>query len=127
MASCDALDGATDGLIQNPAACNILPSDLAAQGILTTAQANALKAYILPETDTSGLPLFPGMPISDLSTAGFMNNDEIATAPPFPTVAEPWGARTCPYATCGGLGPSAWSLGEVAIKAYVEQNQFFDV
>ena len=130
FASCDALDGVTDGLIQNPAACNILPSALAAQGILTTAQANGLQAYILPETDTSGLPLFPGMPISDLSTANFITpgtNDEIATAPPFPTAAEPWGAATCPYATCGGLGPSAWSLGEVAIKAYVEENQFFDV
>jgi feruloyl esterase len=130
FASCDALDGVTDGLIQNPAACNILPSDLAAQGILTTAQANALQAYILPETVTPGLPLFPGMPISDLSTANFITpgtNDEIATTPPFPTAAEPWGAATCPYATCGGLGPSAWSLGEVAIKAYVEENQFFDV
>ena len=83
MASCDALDGVIDGLIQNPAACNILPSALAAQGILTTAQANALQAYILPETDTSGLPLFPGMPISDLSTANFITpgtNDEITTA-----------------------------------------------
>jgi feruloyl esterase len=130
MASCDALDGVEDGLIQNPAACNILPSALAAQGVLTTAQANALQAYILPETDTSGLPLFPGMPISDLSTANFIapgTNDEITTAPPFPTAAEPWGNATCPYATCGGLGPSAWSLGEVGIKAYVEENQFFDV
>jgi Tannase and feruloyl esterase len=130
FASCDALDGVTDGLIQNPAACNILPSALAAEGILTTPQANALQAYILPETDSSGVPLFPGMPISDLSTANFISpgtNDEIATAPPFPTAAEPWGAATCPYATCGGLGPSAWSLGEVAIKAYVKENQFFDV
>jgi feruloyl esterase len=130
MASCDALDGVVDGLIQNPAACNIQPSELAAQGVLTTAQANGLQAYILPETDTSGLPLFPGMPISDLSTANFVTpgtNDELTTAPPFPTAAEPWGAATCPYATCGGLGPSAWSLGEVGIKAYVEQNQFFDV
>ena len=130
MASCDALDGVVDGLIQNPAACNILPSVLAGQGILTTPQANGLQAYILPETDTSGVPLFPGMPISDLNTANFITpgtNDELTTAPPFPTAAEPWGAATCPYATCGGLGPSAWSLGEVAIKAYIEENQFFDV
>jgi feruloyl esterase len=130
MASCDALDGVVDGLIQNPAACNILPSALAGQGVVTTAQANALQAYILPETDTSGLPLFPGMPISDLSTANFIapgTNDELTTAPPFPTASEPWGDATCPYATCGGLGPSAWSLGEVGIKAYIEENQFFDV
>ena len=127
IASCDALDGVADGLIQNPAACNILPSALAAQGILTTAQANALQAYILPVNVTSGQPLFPGMPITDLSTAGFEGLAEIATAPPFPTAAEPWGAATCPYATCGGLGPAAWSLGETGIKAYVEENQFFVV
>ena len=127
IASCDALDGVVDGLIQNPAACNVRPSDLAAQGILTTAQANALQAYILPATVTSGQPLFPGMPITDLSTAGFEGINEIATAPPFPTAAEPWGAATCPYATCGGLGPAAWSLGETGIKAYVEENQFFVV
>ncbi len=133
FASCDAIDGVTDGLIQNPAACNILPSELgpSGSGILTTAQANGLQAYILPETDaTLGQALFPGMPITDLSTANFISpgtNDEIATAPAFPTAAEPWGAATCPYATCGGLGPAAWSLGEVGIKAYVEENQFFDV
>jgi hypothetical protein len=130
MASCDSLDGVVDGLIQNPAACNILPSALTGQGILTMPQANALQAYILPETDPSGLPLFPGMPISDLSTANFIaagTDDEIATAPPFPTAAEAWGDATCPYATCGGLGPAAWSLGEVGIKAYVEENQFVDV
>jgi feruloyl esterase len=133
FASCDAVDGVTDGLIQNPAACNILPSELgpSGSGILTTAQANGLQAYILPETDaTLGQTLFPGMPITDLGTANFISpgtNDEIATAPPFPTAAEPWGAATCPYATCGGLGPASWSLGEVAIKAYVEENQFFDV
>jgi len=132
-ASCDAVDGVVDGLIQNPAACNILPSALgpSGSGILTTAQANALQAYILPETDaTFGQPLFPGMAITDLSTANFIapgTNDEIATAPPSPTAAEPWGVPSCPYATCGGLGPSAWSLGEVAIKAYVEENEFFDV
>jgi len=129
-ASCDALDGVVDGLIQNPAACNILPSALgpSGSGILTTAQTNALQAYILPVTDaTLGQPLFPGMPISDISTSGFEGNSETTFAPPFPTAAEPWGAATCPYATCGGLGPAAWSLGEVAIKAYVEENQFFDV
>src|SRR3984893_3201504 len=63
------------------------------------------------------------MPISDLSIAGFMNNDEISPAPPFPTAAEPWGA----LATGGGLGPAAWSLGEAGIKTYTEENQHFDV
>jgi feruloyl esterase len=122
-ASCDAVDGVMDGLIQNPAACSFNISTLV-PSVLTAAQAGALQSYILLETETmSGLPLFPGMPISDLSTAGFMNNDEISTAPPFPTAAEPWGALP----TGGGLGPAAWSLGEGGIKTYVVENQHFDV
>jgi feruloyl esterase len=121
-ASCDAVDGVTDGLIQNPAACSINISSLV-PGVLTAVQAGALQSYILRETETSGLPLFPGMPISDLSTAGFFNNAEISTAPPFPTAAEPWGALP----TGGGLGPAAWSLGEGGIKTYVAENQHFDV
>ena len=86
-------------------------------GVLTAVQAGALQSYILRETETSGSPLFPGMPISDLSTAGFFNNAEISTAPPFPSAAEPWGALP----TGGGLGPAAWSLGEGGIKTYVAE------
>jgi len=91
--------------------------------ILTATQAAALQAYIARETDQFGAPVFPGMPISDLSTAGFMNNDEISTPPIDPTAAEPWGVRP----GGGGFGPAAWSLGEVGIKAYVEENESVDV
>jgi feruloyl esterase len=121
-ASCDAADGVMDGLIQNSAACSLNISTLV-PSVLTARQAAALRSYITLQTDEFGLPVFPGMPISDLSTAGFMNNDEISTPPTDPTAAEPWGARP----TGGGLGPAAWSLGEVGIKAYVEENESFDV
>lgn len=121
-ASCDAVDGVMDGLIQNSAACSFNISSLV-PSVLTAAQAGALQSYILLETDTSGLPFFPGMPITDLSTAGFMNNDEISTPPIDPTAAEPWGALP----TGGGRGPAAWSLGEGGIKTYIEENQHFDV
>jgi feruloyl esterase len=121
-ASCDAADGVMDGLIQNSAACWFNISTLV-PSVLTASQGAALQSYITLETDQFGLPVFPGMPISDLSTAGFMNNAEISTPPIDPTAAEPWGAR----ATGGGLGPAAWSLGEVGIKAYVEENESFDV
>lgn len=125
-ASCDAVDGVTDGLIQNSAACSFNISSLV-PSVLTAAQAGALQSYILRETETAGLPLFPGMPISDLSTAGFLTatggNDEIPTPPVDPTAAEPWGALP----TGGGLGPAAWSLGEGGIKTYVVENQHFDV
>jgi feruloyl esterase len=121
-ASCDAVDGVTDGLIQNSAACSFNISSLV-PSVLTATQAGALQAYILRETDEFGAPVFPGMPITDLSTAGFMNNAEIGTPPVDPTAAEPWGA----LATGGGLGPAAWSLGEAGIKTYTEENQHFDV
>jgi feruloyl esterase len=121
-ASCDALDGVTDGLIQNSAACSFNISSLV-PSVLTASQAGALQSWIKPETDQFGARVFPGMPISDLSTAGFMNNAELSTPPIDPTAAEPWGALP----TGGGLGPAAWSLGELAIKAYVEQDQAFDV
>jgi feruloyl esterase len=121
-ASCDAADGVVDGLIQSSAACSFNISSLV-PSVLTATQAGALRSYILRETDQFGAPVFPGMPISDLSTAGFMNNAEIGTAPTDPTAAEPWGALP----TGGGLGPAAWSLGELGIKSYVVENQDFDV
>ena len=118
-ASCDALDGVIDGLIQNPALCSIAPSSLVSAGILSISQAAALKSYITRETDPFGLPVFPGMPISDLSTAGFEGDEEISTPAIDPTAAEPWGAK--------GVGPAAWTLGDAGIRAYVEHNQSFDV
>ena len=121
-ASCDAVDGVTDGLIQNSAACSFNISSLV-PSVLTASQASALQSWIKPEADQFGARIFPGMPISDLSTAGFMNNAELSTPPIDPTAAEPWGALP----TGGGLGPAAWSLGELGIKAYVEQDQSFDV
>ena len=53
-ASCDALDGVTDGLIQNPARCSLVPSSLVRGGVLTASQAAALQSYITRETDPSG-------------------------------------------------------------------------
>jgi feruloyl esterase len=118
-ASCDALDGVTDGLIQNPALCSFIPSTLVRGGVLTASQAAALQSYITRLTDPSGAPVNPGMPISDLSTAGFEGDVEISTPATDPTAAEPWGAK--------GVGPTAWTSADAGIRAYVEENQSFDV
>jgi feruloyl esterase len=118
-ASCDALDGVADGLIQNPARCSFAPSSLVRGGVLTASQAAALQSYITRETDPSGAPVNPGMPISDLSTAGFEGEVEISTPAPDPTAAEPWGAK--------GVGPGAWTKADANIRAYIEENQSFDV
>jgi feruloyl esterase len=118
-ASCDALDGVTDGLIQNPARCSFVPSSLVRGGVLTASQAAALQSYITRGSDPSGVPVSPGMPISDLSTAGFEGTVELSTPAPDPTAAEPWGAK--------GVGPTAWTSADANIRTYDEENQSFDV
>jgi feruloyl esterase len=118
-ASCDALDGVTDGLIQNPAACSFDLSSLLAGNILSEAQAAALQSYIRMETNPSGAPVYPGMPISDLSSAGFEGIDDFGAAASNPTAAQPWGHA--------GRGPAAWTLTDVSIRYYVEYDPSFDV
>jgi hypothetical protein len=118
-ASCDALDGVTDGLIQNPALCSFVPSSLVRGGVLTASQAAALQSYITRLTDPSGAPLYPGMSISDLSTAGFEGAVEISAPATDPTAAEPWGAK--------GVGPRAWIGADATIRALIEEDQSFDV
>jgi feruloyl esterase len=118
MARCDALDGVMDGLIQNPAACSFSLSSLV-PSVLTAAQAGGLRSWITRVTDQFGTPVYPGSSISDLSTAGFITANELSTPPLDPTAAEPWGAV--------GVGPANWTGVDVGLKAYVEQNQAFDV
>ena len=49
-ASCDAVDGVMDGLIQNSAACSVSISSLV-PSVLTATQAGALQSYILLQTE----------------------------------------------------------------------------
>src|SRR5262249_38750959 len=104
---------------QNPALCSFVPSSLVRAGVLTASQAAALQSYITRTTDPSGAPVSPGMPISDLSTAGFKGDVEISIPATDPTAAEPWGAK--------GVGPTTWTQADASIRAFNEENQSFDV
>ena len=71
-ARCDAIDGATDGLVQNPAACPVKASDLicrdgATADCLTPEQALVLRVYTSPLHDRHGRFLYPGWAITNLS------------------------------------------------------------
>ncbi|EQB16844.1 tannase/feruloyl esterase family alpha/beta hydrolase [Novosphingobium lindaniclasticum] len=78
VASCDALDGVKDGLIQNPAACNIQPDTILpvckpgrqTDDCVSKQQSAALSVYFSGVTDARGAPLQPGFPISDQSYVG---------------------------------------------------------
>ncbi|NTE68194.1 tannase/feruloyl esterase family alpha/beta hydrolase [Agrobacterium tumefaciens] len=70
---CDSLDGVADGLIQNPAACNIqpsrdfpiCPSGTVGDDCLTQPQLEAVSARLSAVTDEAGTILQPGFSISD--------------------------------------------------------------
>ena len=75
-AKCDAADGVNDGLIQNPAACDFIPSrDLPlcntspADNCFTKAQIESVSAVVSAVTDEHGNVIQPGYSISDLNVA----------------------------------------------------------
>ena len=125
-AACDALDGATDGLIQNPAACTFTPSDLVCaagqtSGCLTQDQANFLTTYISPVRDEAGNLVYPGFSITDLSNGG-LDAWTVGTTPPTaPGTAEPWGNN--------GFAPAPYGFQFVdhIIKYLVTYDPTYDI
>ena len=96
---CDATDGLADGLIQNPAKCSFNPDSLV-PGVLTQAQANALKSIFKPVSDDKGNFVYPGSSVSlGLPANGLVN--ELATPPADAKSSQPWG-ETAP--------PANWNL-----------------
>ena len=125
--SCDSADGVRDGLIQNPAACRFDPSSLVckpgqADGCLSVGQADTLIMYMSAIRNTWGGMVYPGSPISDLSTSstGPLAGDGGAEAwttglvPPTDLNAqEPWGN--------GGFSPAPgrWQFSDHIIQDLV--------
>ena len=93
---CDAIDGAKDGLVQNPSSCPVHAEDLLCHAGETEACLNAdqmrvLKSYTSPFRDTQGHVLFGPWAITDLSgPQGFAFNVTGLTAPDLFDRASPW-------------------------------------
>lgn len=99
LAQCDALDGAHDGLIQNPAACSFKPDSLVPR-VLTKAQAEALTLYFSSVRDPAGSLVYPGMTVSNLEMQFGTPQApmvELGHAPPDPHAAQPFGKGTVPH------------------------------
>jgi hypothetical protein len=114
MSACDASDGVTDGLIQNPANCRFSPQrDLrrcgpsnAGRDCFTQDQMDSVSAIFSAITDRTGRILYPGYPVSDLSK-GEPSTDNLGywlafnSPPDSLTGPEPW-------ARDPGSQPQAW-------------------
>ncbi len=115
-ARCDAIDGATDGLVQDPARCPVKAADLVckpgqAADCLTPAQGLVLKAYTTALHDRHGHVLYPGWAITNLSGprgASYWNTGEAA-----PNLADPEAPWT------NGRAPSGWTYARQALSYWM--------
>ncbi|MDB5404386.1 MAG: Tannase and feruloyl esterase [Rhodopila sp.] len=117
-ARCDPIDGATDGLVQDPAACPVKASDLicragASTDCLTAEQALVLQAYTSPLHDRHGHFLYPGWAITNLSGprgASYWNTGD--TAPKLAQAEAPWGSDP-------NDAPRGWTFARQALSFWM--------
>jgi len=115
---CDAIDGARDELIQDPARCPVTAKDLmchdgAATDCLTPEQTMVLKAYTTPLHDRHGHLLYPGYAITNLSGPHGMSAWSTGdTAPNLAQAEAPWGSDQ-------DAAPSGWTYARQALSFWM--------
>ena len=115
---CDAIDGATDGLVQDPAACPVKAGDLMCRAgetaeCLTPEQTVVLRAYTSPLHDRDGHLLYPGWAITNLAGprgASFWSTGE--KAPDLSHAEAPWGSDV-------EAAPIGWTFARQALSFWM--------
>ena len=131
-ASCDAVDGVVDGLIQNPAKCAFDPRSLGpgGSGLLTLGQVDTLRTYISALRDNDRHVIYTGASVSDIpSPPGEISGADLwHTGFIIPNFAapEPWGG-----AGFGGpfpaIAPIAYQFVDHGIQFMVERDPTFNL
>jgi feruloyl esterase len=117
-ARCDAIDGATDGLVQSPARCPIRAEDLVCHAgetadCLTPDQARVLHAYTTSLHDRHGHLLYPGWAITNLS--GPRGISYWTTGDTAPNLAQ----REAPWGNDPAAPPRGWMFARQALTYWL--------
>ena len=120
-ASCDAVDGVKDGLIQNPGKCSFDPASMVCKGTasdqcLTSEQAETLKRYMGAVRDRRGRLVQPGLSITDGDGRGGMIAWNTGAVPPDFHNPERWTANA----------PAGWLFADHITQSLVERNPKFE-
>lgn len=117
-ARCDAIDGATDGLVQDPARCPMRAEDLICHAgetadCLTPEQARVLHAYTTPLHDRHGHLLYPGWAITNLSGSRGISYWTTGDTPP--DLAQ----REAPWGSDPAAPPRGWMFARQALTYWL--------
>lgn len=115
-AICDALDGAKDGMVQDPARCPVAVKDLICKpgqsdACVTPQQATLLAAYARPLRDRKGHVVYPGWPIALSGTDGPVNYTFGKNPPNLAQILAPWGDQK--------NAPRGWALGNETLANWL--------